>query len=92
MSRYECIEALRLRNTEMLGARPLAVRDEGSATREKTRSIGLGRAIDDYVFDRTGAQLLQGLQLHEAKRSYLVISTKIGGIDLRFFLHYYISV
>jgi len=40
----------------MLGAEARPVGDEATATREKTRSIGHGSVIDDYVFDRTRTQ------------------------------------
>ena len=34
-----------------LGAEALAVRDEATATREKTKRIGHGSVIADYVFE-----------------------------------------
>ncbi len=37
----------------VLGARPLPMADEGSATREKARSAGHGSVTDDYAFDRS---------------------------------------
>ena len=42
-------------NDEVLGAGARPGDDEATATREKTRSIGHGCVIDDYVFDRGSA-------------------------------------
>ena len=40
------------KSKQKLGIRPLAVREKGRATREKSRSIWHGSVIGDYDFDR----------------------------------------